>query len=185
MAGEALNPTIGGALIGGGVALIAVFASILGTAMTLRANRVAAHEQRIWEERAKVYEDLLRFTSDVRKARGSATSLDDFYERQATLAVRAQAYASDPVWRRYPTFALLVTLSSDEADIKMTKDLSMDLDAVIRVEMVGSNPIVGLQRLRFRFLRLTGRTGVEGLLREEQKRGRRSSRRLRQPRRRS
>src|SRR5262245_50586222 len=59
VAGEALSPTIGGALIGAGAALIAVMLTLLGTFATLRASRIAARDERLWERRTELYEKLI------------------------------------------------------------------------------------------------------------------------------
>lgn len=55
----ALNPTVEGALIGSGAALIAVILTTLGTFATLRANRVATRDERLWERRTALYEELI------------------------------------------------------------------------------------------------------------------------------
>jgi hypothetical protein len=44
-----MDPTIDGALIGGGFALVGFAASMWATALTLRANRTMASDQRLWE----------------------------------------------------------------------------------------------------------------------------------------
>src|SRR5262245_42575545 len=55
-----LDPTITGALIAGGAALVGFGASAWQNAYTLRASREAAREQQLWEKRCAVYERILQ-----------------------------------------------------------------------------------------------------------------------------
>ena len=54
-----MDPTIAGALIGGGAAVIGFVASAWQNSVNLRAARRAAIDQRLWEKRSAIYERLL------------------------------------------------------------------------------------------------------------------------------
>jgi hypothetical protein len=54
-----LKPTVTGALITSGFAVVGCGASAVTTAATLRTSRTAAQDQRLWEKRASFYEELV------------------------------------------------------------------------------------------------------------------------------
>jgi len=54
-----LDSTVTGALVAGGFAVVGFSASALTTTSTLRANRNAARDQRLWEKREPLYEQLV------------------------------------------------------------------------------------------------------------------------------
>ncbi len=61
-----MDPTIAGALIGGGFAVIGFAASAWQNSPTLRATQRAAREQRLWEKRTTLYEELLAIATEKR-----------------------------------------------------------------------------------------------------------------------
>jgi hypothetical protein len=60
-----MDPTVTGALIAGGAALIGFGASALTNRATLRANRRMATDQRLWEKRAAIYEALAAYADSL------------------------------------------------------------------------------------------------------------------------
>lgn len=103
VAPEALNPTIGGALIGSGAALIAVILTTLGTAATLRANRIAARDERLWERRTELYETLM----DIGVSHRPSAEKKELLKLQDS---KVFAYASESVLKWY-SHALAVSES--------------------------------------------------------------------------
>ena len=90
-----MDSTIQAALIGVGGALVGFGASTLTAAMTMRANRDAAQEQRLWEKRSGVYEGMLTtLTTEPDNLEAAKSRLERFDPQVA-------AYASGGVVRRY------------------------------------------------------------------------------------
>jgi hypothetical protein len=61
-----MNPTIAGALTGGGFAVVGFAASTWAATVTMHANRREALDQRLWEKRTILYEHRLVFTRQGR-----------------------------------------------------------------------------------------------------------------------
>jgi hypothetical protein len=54
-----MNPTVLGALIAGGAALIGYGASALNTRATVRASRQTARDERFWDKKTELYEAII------------------------------------------------------------------------------------------------------------------------------
>src|SRR5262249_27784862 len=112
---SAMDPAIAGALIGGGFALVGVGASIWATNRTLRANRELAREERLWEKRSALYEQLLT----VIPATAARDQLTEIFSGLLRLGPAVRAYASDAVaeqWR-LTAFTLAPTGEPQARDI--------------------------------------------------------------------
>jgi hypothetical protein len=97
-----MNPTVTGALIGGGAAIVGFVASAWNTARTVRSNREAAREQRLWDKRSALYEALLRDVESLRNRPGNlSTPAQDMSASLQASAPLVHAYASDVVLNRY------------------------------------------------------------------------------------
>jgi len=98
-----MDPTIAGALIGGGAALVGFGASAWQNRAILRANHEAARNQRLWEKRSALYEAALEITGRLE----SKDSIDGVQEAQRAITdwnlryPQMTAYASDLVLRLY------------------------------------------------------------------------------------
>lgn len=146
VAGEALSPTIGGALIGSGAALIAVIVTTLGTFATLRANRTAARDERLWERRTELYETLVEVAVSDRP-------IGMIKELLAANDSKVFAYASDSVLTWYtrvhnvnerdvlnePEVSDIVqtSLAQQDPDEYVDRAIVMRLVTVIRDELQG------------------------------------------------
>ena len=53
-----MNPTVTGALIAGGAALVGFAASAWQNSRTISASNKVAREQRLWDRKAAVYEEI-------------------------------------------------------------------------------------------------------------------------------
>ena len=115
-----LAPTVKGALIAGGAAVIGFVASARNTRATARASRLAVQEQRLWEKRSGLYEEILvRFDQDQlaedRRVQRGLSRWDTEDAELASMSVpeedelrsifvhgaRMRAYASDQVLRAF------------------------------------------------------------------------------------
>src|SRR5215472_10408937 len=95
-----MDPTITGALIAGGAALVGFGASAWQTRITVRANRRDVRDQLLWAKRTELYESLLEATEAPDLA--EHLSIRDWSPRlRTTLEPRQDAvylYASDVVY---------------------------------------------------------------------------------------
>ena len=97
-----MNPTVTGALIAGGAALVGFAASGWQNSRTIRASNRSAREQRLWDRKAAVYEEIfarIRELEDVE----SAADLDGVIESLRGLRAGLLLYAPDPVADRVST----------------------------------------------------------------------------------
>jgi hypothetical protein len=60
-----LDPTVTGVLVAGGAAIIGFGASALNTGATLRANRQAGRDERLWAKKTALYGELYAAASLV------------------------------------------------------------------------------------------------------------------------
>jgi hypothetical protein len=143
---EALNPTIAGSLIGGGAALIAVIVSALGTGATLRANRIATREERLWEKRTALYEALIEVAVSDRPMatiKALLTLQDSKVFAYASDAVltwfgRAVALSKSPLLHDPEVTDILRTsLSQQDPDEYVDRAMVMRLVTTIREELQG------------------------------------------------
>lgn len=98
-----MNPTVTGALIAGGAALVGFAASGWQNSRTIRASDKVAREQRLWDRKAAVYEEIfarIRALEDVE----SAADLDEVIESLRGLRAGLLLYAPDPVADRFSKF---------------------------------------------------------------------------------
>jgi hypothetical protein len=124
-----LDPTVQGALIGGGAAVIGFAASAWNTRVTVRANRNAAHDQRVWEKRAPLYEQLLALSPDLGTHNAGAAAL----EVMANLRPQVLAYASDKVRHAYS--ALVTSCSWPSANSNQIQTEAENLIGLVRNEL--------------------------------------------------
>jgi hypothetical protein len=83
-----LNATVTGAFIAGGFAVVGFGASAIATAATLRANRIAAQDQRLWEKRAPMYEQIIGAAKSVADSANGGEFTGTFNVAQATGAAQ-------------------------------------------------------------------------------------------------
>ena len=98
-----MNPTVTGAVIAGGAALVGFAASGWKNSRTIRASDKVAREQRLWDRKAAVYEEIfarIRALEDVE----SAADLDEVIESLRGLRAGLLLYAPDPVADRFSKF---------------------------------------------------------------------------------
>lgn len=91
-----MDPVIAGTLIGGRFASIGTAASIWATRRTLLANREMARDDRLWEKRSALYEQLLEQTTVI-----DSEHLDAIFHSLERLRTPAWSYASDGVLHQY------------------------------------------------------------------------------------
>jgi hypothetical protein len=96
-----LDPTITGALIAGGAAIIGFAASGWSTRATVRAGRDVARDQRLWLKKSALYEALNRVVRDLDVSKASASELEKVYAALLDLRDRADMYAGADVQLRY------------------------------------------------------------------------------------
>jgi hypothetical protein len=97
-----MDPTIAGALLGVGAAIVGFGASAWQTRATLRANRQAAQDQRLWEKRSTLYERMLASLPQPRDVEGPWTaSFLRLADVLSEFEAQATAYASGWVLSRY------------------------------------------------------------------------------------
>ena len=98
-----MNPTVTGAVIAGGAALVGFAASAWQNSRTISASDKVAREQRLWDRKAAVYEEIfarIRALEDVE----SAADLDEVIESLRGLRAGLLLYAPDPVADRFSKF---------------------------------------------------------------------------------
>jgi hypothetical protein len=149
MAGQLIDPTIAGALIAGGAALVGFAASAWTNARNVRAHQEAAREQRKWEtdqrlreKRSALYETVLVPLMKMNPDSPGGRSLTDLHEIAHELeALMAQtcAYASDEVMTEFMEAIpciFAVTDGSDPADLWSAGAILDHLAARIRAELL-------------------------------------------------
>ncbi|HKR70124.1 MAG TPA: hypothetical protein VJT16_14885 [Streptosporangiaceae bacterium] len=119
-----MDPAIAGTLIGGGFALIGVGASIWATSRTLKANREMAQDERLWEKRSALYEEILAI---IGPGLDLSATPRDLQERLGGLLGRVFAYASSAIWRQY--LETMQTFSNDELFLQQEKLVLLIRDA--------------------------------------------------------
>ena len=102
-----MNPTVVGALIAGGAALVGFAAAAWNTRNTLRANRQVARDQRLWDKKTELYEAVYALIANVTGA-STAEELQksriDLREHQTAMHL----YAATDVAVRYAEFRAAV-----------------------------------------------------------------------------
>jgi len=106
-----MDPTVAGALIGGGAALIGFGASAWQNAVMLRANRQAARDQRLWEKRTALYEALIEIARRLPVAAGTPADAQAMFDGFVVHQAQVFAYASSPVLSCY------ISVLSELADL--------------------------------------------------------------------
>ena len=134
-----MDPTISGALVGVAAGSIGFAAAAWQTRATLRANREAARDQRLWEKRSALYEALLRATGDLTTKTATARDLEAVIGALHDQRTLVLAYASDAVLFRYMTTISNLTrikMHSDAggANGQLASEIN-DLTGVIRDEL--------------------------------------------------
>jgi hypothetical protein len=129
-----MDPTIAGALIAGGAAVIGFGASAWQNASTVRSSRQAARDQRLWEKKSALYETLL----DVAMHTRTSEDIPQVQEDVAALSRQMSqvwAYASNEVLGRFlktldtaKTLRAVVRLNADPDQAKRALDASQALD---------------------------------------------------------
>jgi hypothetical protein len=90
-----MDPTITGALIAGAAALIGFGASTWNTRATVEANQQAALDQRLWEKRSELYEQLMAIIRrPIGELQDLVTVLDDLKAHDAAMALYASHLVS-------------------------------------------------------------------------------------------
>jgi len=92
------SPTVAAALIGVGGGFVGLTVSGAFTFITLRANRNAAHDQRAWDKRTPLYEQVLTAAQVVRSYRRHE-AFDNAVHVLRDCENQVFAYASDKVAR--------------------------------------------------------------------------------------
>src|SRR5215510_11029093 len=125
-----MDPVIAGTLIGGGFATLGTAASIWATSRTLRANRQMAANDRLWEKRSALSEQMLEPLIIV-----DTDHFDVIRESLEPLRSQVFAYASDNV-ELYYRMALDALKQTAEAQQR-----SGDIDVFWTLERVTWQPV--------------------------------------------
>jgi hypothetical protein len=131
-----MDPTIAGALIGGGAAVLGFGASAWQNAVSLRASQRAAVEQRLWEKRSAIYEQLLEVaqTADIPVDGVPEALVSSLRKFEASIL----GYASDQVHRAFGRTLILlqgVPPEHDEVAINLRGICVSALTSTIRAEL--------------------------------------------------
>jgi hypothetical protein len=97
-----MDPTIAGALIGGGAALIGFGASAWQNSANLRTTQRFARDQRLWEKRTALYEALLDIVTGSDTSSERRMDLEDAkrdLERIEAHRIQILAYGSDVIYQ--------------------------------------------------------------------------------------
>ena len=137
-----LTATAQGALIAGGAAVIGFAASAWNTSRTVRAARTAARDQRLWEKRSALYEDLVArlFAFDAKE--GDRQQAGEYRAALMELDTAAQIYASRQVRASFDEVNYWLGLISLGASHQTRKRLQVDelrrsIRDLIRAEVQG------------------------------------------------
>jgi len=150
-----LPPTVVGALIAGGAALIGFGASAWNTSRTVRASRAAVRDQRLWEKRSAVYEDIAAAMFILTSNREDPERVDKFDRDLTGLVVAVQMYASEQVRDDFNELLGWVQRIRTEKDLDdpsrdmFTSQLSRTYET-IRGEVQGDPPPLNLRLIRRR-----------------------------------
>jgi hypothetical protein len=98
-----MNPTVTGALIAGGAALVGFAASVWQNSRTIRASNRSAREQRLWDRKAALYEEIIGRIRELEDVE-SAADLEEVIESLRGLRAGMLLYAPDLVADRFSKF---------------------------------------------------------------------------------
>ena len=150
------SPTVVGALIAGGAAMVGFGASAVTTGLTLRANRRLARDQLLWARNTELYEELAALIDSAGRSRKPQP---DHAKGFLDLLPRVQLYASVPVrsaYRRLINTFAVIPAAKTAADNRLFEALQaalLDLQSRIRSDVQGDSRnwmirfIIAVQRL--------------------------------------
>lgn len=140
-----LPPTVVGALIAGGAAVIGFGASAWNTRVTLRAGRQATRDQRFWEKKTALYEDLSRVL-DFDLASFTEDKVASLTAELAAMKSRVWLYASVDIWDHYGSVLIRIDrlngVARDAWDVRWGSDIIEGKDQLlleIRADLLDSS----------------------------------------------
>ena len=121
-----MDPTVTGALIAGGAALVGFAASGWQNSMTIRASNRTSREQRLWDRKAALYEEIFARLREIEDVESEA-DLDGVIESLRGLRARMLLYAPDPVADRFSKF--MADIRAKIMPLETLDDRLLDVEA--------------------------------------------------------